>query len=156
MPVVAASYILAASLALGAAEIPSESRNADPSEVACLALNVYHEARGESAKGQAAVAHVTLNRVRSARYPDRVCEVVTQKWSGVCQFSWYCDRRSDQPLDMAAFDKSMRVALDVVSGRRADPTGGATYFIARSIAEPDWAQRLTRTVSIDGHHFYRR
>ena len=152
MPVVAASYVLAASLALGAAEIP----DADPAEVACLALNIYHEARGESVTGQAAVAHVTLNRVRSARYPEGVCQVVTQSWNGVCQFSWYCDRKSDQPADMAAFDRALRVSLDVLSGRRADPTKGATYFVARRIAQPDWTRRLTRTASIDGHHFYRR
>ena len=29
-----------------------------------LALNVYHEARGEDAVAQRAVAHVTLNRAR--------------------------------------------------------------------------------------------
>lgn len=152
MPVVASAYVLAASLALGAAETP----NADPAELACLALNVYHEARGESLRGQAAVAHVTLNRARSARYPDRICEVVTQGWSGVCQFSWYCDGRSDRPSDMAAFATALRVSLDAISGRKADPTGGATYFVARRIGQPDWTKRLKRTASIDGHHFYRR
>ena len=28
----------------------------------CLALNIYHEARGEPLKGQIAVASVTMNR----------------------------------------------------------------------------------------------
>ena len=35
----------------------------DQEEVACLAINIYHEARGESSEGKIAVAFVTLNRV---------------------------------------------------------------------------------------------
>ena len=42
----------------------------DMREMQCLALNVYHEARGESRSGQYAVATVTMNRVQSDRYPD--------------------------------------------------------------------------------------
>ncbi|HIE75488.1 MAG TPA: cell wall hydrolase, partial [Gammaproteobacteria bacterium] len=53
-------------------------------EVGCLALNIYHEARGESHDGQVAVAAVTLNRMQSASYPDTVCGVVWQPH----QFSW--------------------------------------------------------------------
>ncbi len=153
MPVVASAYVLAASLALGAAELPQQP---DPSDVACLALNVYHEARGESAKGQAAVAHVTLNRARSPRYPAGICEVVTQqRRKGVCQFSWYCDAASDAPRETAAFDRAIAISLDVLAGRRADPTSGALYFVARNVRQPDWTRRLTRSATIDGHHFYR-
>jgi spore germination cell wall hydrolase CwlJ-like protein len=152
MPLVASAYVLAASLALSAAELPQAP---EPSEVACLALNIYHEARGESAKGQAAVAHVTLNRARSQRYPDRVCEVVTQSFRGICQFSWYCDSVPDYPRDPKAFGRALEISLDVLAGRRADPTSGATYFVARSIRQPDWTRRVTRTATIQGHHFYR-
>ena len=152
MPVVASAYVLAASLALSAAELPQAL---EPSEVACLALNIYHEARGESAKGQAAVAHVTLNRARSQLYPDRICEVVTQSFRGICQFSWYCDGVPDYPRDAEAFSRALEISLDVLAGRRADPTSGAIYFVARSIRQPDWTRRVTRTTTIQGHHFYR-
>ena len=50
----------------------------------CLAANIYYEARGESVKAQKAVAHVTLNRVKSKQYPKTVCAVVLQNK----QFSW--------------------------------------------------------------------
>ena len=62
----------------------------------CLALNVYHEARSEPLQGQAAVAHVVLNRVASGRWPDDVCSVVHQgyeKGRFKCQFTWYCEDR---------------------------------------------------------------
>ena len=44
----------------------------------CLALAVYHEARGEPLIGQKAVAEVVMNRVASDRFPDTICGVVMQ------------------------------------------------------------------------------
>ena len=45
--------------------------------LACLALNIYHEARGESIEGQIAVSQVVMERVKSPKYPNTICEVVT-------------------------------------------------------------------------------
>ena len=82
----------------------------DINQMHCLATNIYHEARGESDVGKIAVAHVTLNRTFSEYYPDTICDVVYQarlsRWwlenkgrevpvRNQCQFSWYCDGRSD-------------------------------------------------------------
>ena len=79
----------------------------DINEMHCLATNIYHEARGESNEGKFAVGNVTMNRVDSNRFPDSICEVVYQaeyrvNWKGDqvprrhrCQFSWYCDGKSD-------------------------------------------------------------
>jgi N-acetylmuramoyl-L-alanine amidase len=55
------------------------ARDLSEDDLFYMVQNVYHEARGEDALGQAAVAHVTLNRVRSPAYPDSVCSVVWQK-----------------------------------------------------------------------------
>ena len=78
----------------------------DPEQALCLATNVY-EAKGESLAGKSAVAHVTLNRVKHPKYPNNICDVVQQakyytNWRGkqtpvigLCQFSWYCDGKSD-------------------------------------------------------------
>ena len=50
----------------------------------CLAEALYFEARGESVKGQFAVADVILNRVESPLFPKTVCGVVQQgEGSGV-------------------------------------------------------------------------
>ena len=71
-------------------------------EIHCLALNIYHEARGESLEGRLAVAAVTMNRVRDKRFPDRVCEGVWQPR----QFSWTHDGRSDRPREAKAWKRS--------------------------------------------------
>ena len=60
-----------------------------------MALNIFFEARSEPIQGQIAVAEVTLNRVASDDYPNTICEVVLQENSQGCQFSWWCDSKSD-------------------------------------------------------------
>ena len=85
-------------------------------EVKCLAQNIYWEARNQSIQGMYAVADVTLNRVKDKRWPSTVCEVVKQrknaggKW--VCQFSWYCDGKSDTPKnrEMPVFNLCTMIA----------------------------------------------
>ena len=66
----------------------------------CLALNVYFEARNDTMVGQYAVAQVVINRVQSSKFPNDVCSVVKQSRNdGTCQFSWYCDGKSDRPRE---------------------------------------------------------
>jgi spore germination cell wall hydrolase CwlJ-like protein len=88
---------------------PREQASTDLSEreLGCLVANVYHEARGEDVLGQAAVAHVTLNRVRLPAYPDSVCGVVWQKG----QFSWTEDGKSDHMTNPDAIGRAVDVAL---------------------------------------------
>lgn len=67
----------------------------------CMTDAVYYEARGESARGQAAVAQVVMNRVKHPAFPKTVCGVVFQGAGHViCQFSFACDgsmKRSREP-----------------------------------------------------------
>jgi spore germination cell wall hydrolase CwlJ-like protein len=79
-------FIIAALAVMWLRGKPEQQGSTDLSEdeLGCLVANIYHEARGEDALGQAAVAHVTLNRVRSPSYSDTVCGVVWQPG----QFSW--------------------------------------------------------------------
>ena len=73
----------------------------------CLTEALYFEARGESVKGQFAVAEVILNRVASPLYPDTVCGVVHQGTGRhlQCQFTYTCDGRSDKIRERRAFEK---------------------------------------------------
>ena len=146
------AHLLAASLAMSGA---SMDQRPEPADLACLALNIYHEARGEPMSGQAAVAHVTLNRSRDARYPQGLCEVVAQRNARACQFTWVCEAADYTPREADAFRRSLRVALEVITGRRRDPTGGATHFITTSMRMPGWARRLRHTATIGGHRFFR-
>ena len=69
----------------------------------CLALAMYWEARGEGEKGMYAVGSVVMNRVRDERYPAHACAVVKQGGEAPpCQFSWWCDGRSDRPTDASS------------------------------------------------------
>tara|TARA_R100000951_G_scaffold27728_1_gene23826 strand:- start:552 stop:944 length:393 start_codon:yes stop_codon:yes gene_type:complete len=123
----------------------------------CLALNVYHEARSEPLQGQAAVAHVVLNRVASGRWPDDVCSVVHQgyeKGRFKCQFTWYCDGKPDEPTEILAWAKSVLVANQVLTGVVPDVTNGATHYHARYV-NPYWSASLSKTVTYGSHMFYR-
>ena len=123
----------------------------------CLALNVYHEARSEPLQGQAAVAHVVLNRVASGRWPDDVCSVVQQgyeKGRFKCQFTWYCDGKPDEPTEILAWAKSVLVANQVLTGVVPDVTNGATHYHARYV-NPYWSASLYKTVTYGSHLFYK-
>ena len=123
----------------------------------CLALNVYHEARDEPLVGQYAVAHVVLNRVQSERYPDDVCSVVKQgyvKGRRDCQFSWYCDGKSDVPREERAWLKAQVVAAQVLYGEMPDISDGSTHYHANYV-HPPWAKRLDKMGQIGSHIFYR-
>ena len=130
----------------------------------CLALNIYHEARDQPFIGQVAVAQVVMNRVDDPRYPDTVCEVVEQgptyQWTDDfpvrhrCQFSWYCDGKSDKPRDDTAWDQSLLIAHGVMAGHLDDFVEGATHYHATYVW-PEWAASKTPVVKINDHAFYR-
>ena len=113
-----------------------------------LALNVYHEARGEPVLGQYAVAHVVMNRVADKRWPDDVCQVVRQR----NQFSW-TRRVNPIPAEKAGWRLAVAIATDVIDGR-IDDTDGSTHYHNTNIA-PRWARKLTPTREIGNHVFYR-
>ena len=123
----------------------------------CLAMNVYHEARSDPMIGQYAVAHVVMNRVASQRYPDEVCAVVKDgyhKGKHRCQFSWYCDGKSDKPTDARAWALATLVAYDVLNGTVTDVTDGATHYHATYV-NPYWASHYKQTGKYGLHVFYK-
>lgn len=123
-------------------------------DLACLASNIFHEARGESREGQVQVALVTMNRVASPQYPDTVCGVVYQK----AQFSWTAD---DPIIDLgnaaerASYVQAMSIAQGVIDGEfEADNTGATHYYNAHKV-NPSWAGKLSM-VGIWGNHTFLR
>ena len=127
---------------------PNEALAASKEEKRCLALNIYHEARGEGLDGMMAVANVTMNRVRSSRYPASVCKVVYQPK----QFSWTLDTTLTPVLHFPP--EIMRIASLAVTGNLVDITRGATHFHATRI-QPYWASSKRKTVTIRNHVFYK-
>lgn len=73
---------------------------------------IYHEARGESFKGQVAVGQVVMNRLHSKKYPDTLIEIQQQ----YKQFSYYGDCKTNDMEDKKAVLKSFFAALDAYIG----------------------------------------
>ena len=125
--------------------------------ITCIALNVYYEARSEPMVGQYAVAHVVLNRVANESFPDDACKVVKQGYSkglGKCQFSWYCDGKSDVPKDELSWLYARVVAYNVLYDYHKDNTDGATYYHANYV-RPWWSKHYDKTVTHGSHIFYK-
>ena len=142
----------------------------DRDEAFCLAQNVFMEAKGENLAGKSAVAHVTLNRVAHKKYPNTICGVTKQaklrvNWRGyevpvigMCQFSWYCDGKSDEIKDHYTYNQLYVLAEGLVSTNfktLLDITDGALYYHADYV-KPKWSRHFEKTVKIGRHIFYRR
>ena len=135
----------------------------------CMALNIYHESRSENLAGKFAVADVVMNRVNNRSYPDSVCGVIYDaelkpSWKDPtkevpvrnrCQFSWYCDGKSDDPIEEDAWNESILVAhQSIYEGRMLGLTEGATHYHTTYV-EPYWASSLDLVGHIGSHIFYR-
>tara|TARA_B110000503_G_C7130443_1_gene406590 strand:- start:309 stop:842 length:534 start_codon:yes stop_codon:yes gene_type:complete len=138
--------------------------------IVCLAKNMYYESRNQGVAGQLAVSAVVLNRVNDNRFPDTICEVVKQgptrsSWKDPkikipvkhrCQFSWYCDGRSDNPKNKELYETYLNLAESILLNEVPflDITDGATFYHADYVL-PAWAKQKTKTTEIEDHIFYR-
>jgi len=140
------------------------TQDIDVNEAYCMAVNIYYEARGEPVRGQVAVGNVVLNRVKDRRYPNTVCGVIKQaKYDPIsyapikhkCQFSWYCDGKSDKVEKEKAFRSAVGISIGLMTGRINDNTEGATHYFNPSKAQPYWAKNMVHLVTYDNHEFYK-
>jgi len=156
------------------AEVPETEPSAE-----CLAMNMYHEARGQGIAGVLAVSFVVFNRVRDKRFPNTVCQVIQQgptreSWKtrkvknlsptlrkyypirNRCQFSWWCDGRSDETKDTKLYARYLKIANGMIRNEFSliDITDGATFYHADYV-KPAWAKTKIRTIEIGDHIFYR-
>ncbi|MBX9759399.1 MAG: cell wall hydrolase, partial [Beijerinckiaceae bacterium] len=126
-------------------------------EERCLAEAIYFEARSEPEAGQAAVAQVVLNRVKSGLYPTSICGVVYQNRHRymACQFSFACEGKSLRITEPEPWKTAVRIASEVLEGRTflAD-VGGSTHYHANYV-RPRWAKRLKKMDKIGTHIFYK-
>lgn len=135
--------------------------------VMCLALNAYWEARNQDFQGMVAVNQVVMNRVESEYYPDRVCDVVMQgptrpSWKDPsidypvrhkCQFSWYCDGKSDEPIEGEAWENAKLAAFGVYYDQLDDLVDGSLWYHAYYV-NPEWAEKKQIRAIVDDHIFY--
>jgi len=150
-------------------------------ELYCMALNIYREAANQSLAGMVAVGRVVVNRVKDRRFPGTVCEViyegpVRESWRtkqipdldqedrefypirNRCQFSWYCDGKKDEVINMEnniKWQMATDIAYDVLAyDRWKGLVEGATHYHANYV-KPDWRKSMTLVAHIDDHIFYR-
>lgn len=120
-------------------------------QILCMAKNIYHEARGESLKGQKAVFHVTFNRTKSKHYPKSICEVVYQ----YKQFSWTLDakKRTSIPSNDPKFKEIMNNVVLWIEQDIPSPVGKSTHYHANYV-KPYWKSDMKHHKTIDNHIFY--
>jgi spore germination cell wall hydrolase CwlJ-like protein len=126
-------------------------------ELWCLATAIYFEARGESYRGQVAVAQVVLNRVKDHRYPDTICGVVFQNQSrrNACQFSFACDGIPETVNDRQSWVQAEDIASRFTAGELyLTEVANATHYHATYV-RPAWAPRMTKLTQIGLHVFYK-
>lgn len=123
---------------------------------ACLAEALYFEVRGETVKGQFAVAEVIMNRVAHSRFPSSLCGVINQGTGKKhrCQFSYTCDGLAERIHEPKAFARVSKVARAVIDGKAPKLTSGATHYHTTGV-NPRWARVFTKTARIGVHIFYR-
>ncbi len=115
-----------------------------------LAINLYHEARGEPTEGQKAVCKVVLNRAKKRCLS--VKDVVLQPM----QFSWHNDNKFPPIKDYESFKKCFDIAFDsIVDHLEGNDLKGADHYFADYIVQPRWASNMTFICKIGAHLFYR-
>ena len=168
---------IAAEDALG---IPSDppAAKVHPSDIECMARNIYFEAGNQSKAGMIAVARVVVNRVQDTRFPNNVCDVIyegpmRESWKTKqdpniknedrifypvrdrCQFSWYCDGKADNPYPGDIWKESVKLAEKIYFTQAyAGLLEGATHYHADYV-NPNWAKHFKVVARIDSHIFYR-
>jgi hypothetical protein len=127
----------------------------------CLAQAIYHEARGESAMGQMAVANIIVNRARSGKFPGSLCGVIYQnadKGRYRCQFTFACDGRDDTPGERRAWLRSQDLAREVYAeyaqGEDVGVLPGTALYYHTTAVRPSWANTFSQVAVVDSHIFY--
>ncbi len=135
-------------------------------EIKCLAIALYHEARGEPVIGQYAVGATIMNRVRSKAYPNKICGVVFQNEHLInrCQFSFACDGISDHPKNEKSFKKMKRLAKMIFYkgiAREAKFIGHGFEVNANNMTHyhrydvyPVWSNNLEKVSTLGDHVFF--
>ena len=120
-------------------------------EANCIAVAVYHEARGETLEGQLAVARVIMNRAASGQYPASWCGVVKQPW----QFSFVHNGRFPSVDEgSTAWHNAVGITRLAVNNAVPSLSNDVLWYHANYVA-PSWGRRLTRVSQIGAHIFYR-
>lgn len=140
---------------------------ADATQIDCLATMIYGEARGESRRGQVAVAHTAMNRA----VKRSLCDVVLapKQYSvfnnnpglRAAAMSSLLEPDQKNSVDQASWANAKLVAHDVYFGKTKDPTNGATFYVADKVMKskryryPKWTKQYEVVAVIENHRFFK-
>lgn len=138
----------------------------DPLQLECLAKGIYYEARGESVKGQIAVARVIMNRVKHHAFGNTPCKVINQanivqvvneegetEKVKVCQFSWVCEPRTPINKSSTFYQNALSIARDILEhDAHSDLLPHNVLFFHSVAVNPNWGYR--KVAVIGNHVFY--
>ena len=119
------------------------------SALMCLAVAIFHEGRGETQKGQYAIAEVIHNRTQNNKFPSNYCDVIKQKG----QFSFYKNPNSLKPptKEKESWEEAKEVAKNF-SKKKTNYTKGAVFFNTNRLGVR--FKPTTIPCRIGGHTFY--
>ncbi|MDB4895859.1 MAG: hypothetical protein JWN15_2121 [Firmicutes bacterium] len=124
--------------------------NLSAADLDLFARLVSAEAKGEPANGQAAVASVVLNRVKSPDFPKTVHDVIMAYSGSVPAFSPVANGQISQPA-VASAKEAVRTAL-----LGYDNSLGADYFYNPALTGAgNWIRTRSVTTTIGNHRFAR-
>lgn len=116
----------------------------------CLTRNIYYEAGVENFTGKLAVAHVTVNRLKTGYWGQNLCRVVYAP----LQFSWTLSKKLPAP-NPAVWKESESAARAVLEeGYRVRGLARSLYYHAIYIKDPKWADPKHEVGQIGEHVFY--
>ena len=134
---------------------------ANNNDYRCLLRAVWHEARGESFKGQLFVSKTILNRTRSERFPQSICKVVYQKY----QFSFvhqlpmnkqYVRPKTTSEKELLKQLEALSTVVIWIDRIGWDFTQGSQFYHSVNV-KPRWDyKKLEKTQRIGNHIFYKR
>jgi spore germination cell wall hydrolase CwlJ-like protein len=143
------------------AAVASLAPEVDVVDAHWMALTMWGEARGGGEAAMRAVGHVIDNRRRTGA--AFVTDTVSEAWQFSC---WNpgdpnraaidrVDRLAPAGREGEAWQAARRIAAEILAGRSPDPTGGALFYHAETVA-PSWSRGVAPSARIGGHLFFPR
>lgn len=132
-------------------------------DVKCLALNIYHEARGSSIEDMIASTYVVFNRYNSGNYPltlknknKSMCDIVFDKW----QFCWTNNNIISKPKEKESWEYSQKLALELYNNpihqKLAKDFQLQHYVVTPLLYDkdrPKWINKRKLTIQIGKHSY---
>lgn len=106
-----------------------------------------------------AIAWVVKNRaLRPKRFGRSIHDVIfaPKQFSGVGTEEWgKAERGRFTGVEADIYNHMLNISRGVLSGRIADPTGGADHYVNLDLARPLWADKMEKKVKIGEHTYFK-